>query len=49
MEVNTKQYMKEIVEDLEIQLNTLSIELSEVFKTKKKLRKFYEKVIKNIK
>lgn len=44
MQENTKTYLKNLVDDLEIQLNTISSELSDAFKTKRKLQKFIKKI-----
>ena len=47
MKENTKEYIKEMLKDLEIQLNTAKAELKDAIKTKSKLHKIYKKVIRN--
>lgn len=47
MKENTKNYIKNLLEDLEIQLNTVEGELQDVIKIRRKLQKFYKKIIRN--
>ncbi len=47
MQNNTKKHIKAMLDDLEIQLNTVESELKDVIKTRRKLQKFYKKISKN--
>jgi len=47
MQKNTKNYLQDLLEDLEIQLNTIESKLYETIKIRRKLQKFYKKVIRN--
>ncbi|MDD3436177.1 MAG: hypothetical protein PHC64_03385 [Candidatus Gastranaerophilales bacterium] len=47
MQNNTKKYLKNLIDYLEIELNTIKAELRVVIKIKNKLQKFYKKVINN--
>jgi len=44
MQDNTKKYVKDMLEDLEIQLNTVESELKDAIKTRRKMQKFYKKI-----
>ena len=48
MQENTKKYLKEIIDDISIESNTIELGLDDIQKSLKKLRKFYEKVIEKI-
>ena len=48
MKENTKKYLKDLIEDASIEANTLEMSLYDIQKSLKKLRKFYDKVIKNL-
>lgn len=45
---NTKKYMKELIDDISIEANTIEYSLCDIQKSLKKIRKFYNKVIKNL-
>lgn len=47
MQNNTQEYLKGLIEDLEIQLNTAEGEIREAMQTKRKLQKFVKKISKN--
>jgi hypothetical protein len=46
MQENTKKHIKDLLKDLEIQLNTIDGELKDTIKTRRKLQKFYKKISK---
>lgn len=45
MQKSTKKYLKDLTEELEIDINTLRCELEETSRLVRKLKKFYNKVI----
>lgn len=47
MQNNTKEYINEMLKDLEIQLNTIEAEVREATQIRRKLQKFYKKLSKN--
>jgi hypothetical protein len=47
MQEKTKKYIEDMLEDLEIQLNTVEAELSDAIKIRNNLHRFYKKLIKN--
>lgn len=47
MQNNTKKYINDLLEDLEIQLNTVDGELKDAIKIRRKLQKIYKKISKN--
>jgi len=48
MQENTKKYLKGLIDDASIEANTIEFSLVDVQKSLKKLRKFYDKVIKQL-
>lgn len=48
MKENTKKYLKELIDDASIEANTLELSLYDIQKSLKKLRKFYDKVVKKL-
>ena len=48
MQENTKKYVKELIDDVSIEANTIEYVLVDVQKSLKKLRQFYDKVIKKL-
>lgn len=46
MQENTKKYIKYLLDDLEIQLNTIDGEVKDTIKTRRKLQKFFKKISK---
>jgi hypothetical protein len=47
MKENTKKYIEDMLWWFEVQTNTLNFELNEIIKTRRKMQKFYKKIIKN--
>ena len=45
MQENTKKYFKDLIDNISIETNTLELEIHEIQKSLKKMRKFYNKVI----
>lgn len=48
MQEKTKKYFKELTDDISIEVNTIEYLLVDVQKSLKKIRKFYDKVIKRL-
>lgn len=48
MQENTKKYFKELIDDASIEANTIEFALVDIQKSLKKLRQFYDKVIKKL-
>lgn len=46
MQEKTKKYIYDLVEDLEIQLNTIEDELRDTIRTRRKLQRFLKKIFK---
>jgi hypothetical protein len=47
MQKNTKKYIQDLLDYLEIQLNTIEAEVRDTIKTRRKLQKIYKKIAKN--
>lgn len=45
MKENTKNYFKDLIDDFEIELNTIDMILSDLRKNFRNMKKFYKKVI----
>jgi hypothetical protein len=48
MQENTKKYLKDLIDDMEIELNSIMPMVEDAQKSLKKMRKFYNKVIKQL-
>jgi len=48
MKENAKKYLKELIDDISIEANTIEYTLSDIQKSLSKIRKFYNKVVKNL-
>jgi hypothetical protein len=47
MQEKTKKYIEDMLLELEMQLGTLEVELSDAIKIRNKLQRFYKKIIRN--
>lgn len=47
MQSNTKKYIQNLLDDLEIQLNTVEGELKDTVKIRRKLQKVFKKISRN--
>ena len=48
MQKNTKKYLENLIWEIEVDVNVIELEVSEVQKNLKKLRQFYNRVIKQL-
>jgi hypothetical protein len=48
MQENTKKYLKNLIWEIEVDINGMELEVSEIQKNLKKMRKFYDRVIKQL-
>ncbi|MDD3436932.1 MAG: hypothetical protein PHC64_07270 [Candidatus Gastranaerophilales bacterium] len=48
MKENTKKYLKDLIDDILIESNTINFALNDIQKSLSKMRKFYDKVIKDL-
>jgi hypothetical protein len=48
MKENAKKYLEELIIDISIEANTIEDALNDIQKSLSKIRKFYNKVVKNL-
>ena len=46
MQEKTKKYLKELIEDISVEINDMEFEIQNLQKNMHKMKKFYDKVIK---
>jgi hypothetical protein len=48
MQEKTKKYLKDLIDDMEIELNSIEPMVHDAQKTLNKIKKFHDKVVKNL-